>query len=389
MPRLRPGGGQPGQGARRLVAAVVLLFTSSALAVAAYDSPAPLVTAAAKAAEEVTPTPVAAPSPATATTTAAPQVEPAQAPPAPSTTAPPLTIPPVTLPAVTIPTLPPPPPTTAPPPPPAPSAGMAPYLGLGTWVDVYDWSNSYTGNQPTVSPADVDRMAEVGVQTLYIQASKHDAPTDVVEPDLLQAHIDRAKQRGLRVVVWYLPTLVDAGRDLQRLKAVAALRNIDGLAVDIEARNVSDVGERNRRLVDLSAALRAALPGRTIAGIVLPPVALEVINQNYWPAFPYRDIAPHYDLWMVMGYWSNRTAASGYRDAYRYTKENVDRLRNNLGQPNAPVHPIGGIGHSINAAEVEAYKRAVTAVSGIGGSIYDWHTTAANLWPILSHMRLR
>jgi hypothetical protein len=373
-----------------VIAAVVLLFTSSVLAIAAYDAPAPLVTAAAKAAEVAMPGPVTASS-AASTSTAPARLEPAAAPPAsaaPSTTAPLVTIPPISLPPLTIPTLPP-PPTTAPPPAPAPSAGMAPYLGLGTWVDVYDWSNSYTGNQPTVSPADVDRMAEAGVQTLFIQASKHDAPTDVLEADLLQAHIDRAKQRGLRVVVWYLPTLVDTGRDLQRLKAVAALRNIDGLAVDIEARNVGDVNDRNRRLIDLSAALRAALPGRTIAGIVLPPVALEVINQNYWPAFPYREIAPHYDLWMIMSYWSNRTTASGYRDAYRYTKENVDRLRNNLGQPNAPVHPIGGIGHSINGAEIEAYKRAVTAVSGIGGSIYDWHTTAAELWARLRPMRLR
>ncbi|MGH9283258.1 MAG: hypothetical protein ACRD0S_10035, partial [Acidimicrobiales bacterium] len=283
-----------------------------------------------------------------------------------------------------------PPATQAPPPaPPAPPPGMAPYLGLGTWVDVYDWSNAFTSNQPTVSAGDVDRMADVGVQTLYIQASKHDAPTDILEPERLQPIIDRAKERGLKVVAWYLPTLVDTGRDLQRLTAVATLRNIDGLAVDIEARNVADIGERNRRLIELSAALRAALPGRTIAGIVLPPVALEVINQNFWPAFPYREIAPHYDLWMTMGYWTNRTAASGYRDAYKYTRENVDRLRNNLGQPNAPVHPIGGIGHSTTAADVEGYKRAVTAVSGIGGSIYDWHTTAAALWDSLRPMRLR
>lgn len=372
---------------RRLCASVLLLFLTSVIAMASYDAPAPLVAAVAKAAEIAIPAPV----------TGAPATTVAPLAPAAATTvpAPPVTLAPL---PVTVPPLPPLPiPTAAPAPPPTPPPartalpvdGVAPYLGLGTWVDVYDWSNSYTNGRPTVSPGDVDRMADAGVQTLYIQASKHDAPTDVVEPELLQAHIDRARARGLRVVAWYLPTLVDTGRDLQRLRAVAGLRNIDGLAVDIEARNVTDVNERNRRLIDLSAALRKALPGRTIAGIVLPPVVLEAINPNFWPAFPYRDIAPFYDVWMTMGYWTNRTDASGYRDAYRYTKENVDRLRNNLGQPDAPVHPIGGIGHRTSAADIEGYKRAVTAVHGIGGSIYDWHTTAAELWARLRPMRVR
>ena len=40
-----------------------------------------------------------------------------------------------------------------------------------------------------------------------------------------------------------------------------------------------------------------------------------------------REIAPAYDAWMPMSYWTSRTPASGYRDAYRYTAENIDRLR--------------------------------------------------------------
>lgn len=327
------------------------------MAVAAHD--APVVTAVAKAAE-LGPAPVTAP-----------------------TLLPPITLP---LPLLS------PPATPAPAPPaatPAPATGIGPYLGLGTWVDVYDWSILYSKGNPTVGPGDVDRMVAAGVQTLYLQASKHDSPTDVLEPDLLQAIIDAAHRRGLRVVVWYLPTLLDTGADLRRLKAVAGLRNTDGIAVDIEARNLPDVAERNRRLVDLSGALRRELPGRTIGGIVLPPVVMEVINRNFWPNFPYREIAQFYDVWMTMGYWTNRTTASGYRDAFRYTKENVDRLRNNLGRPDAPVHPIGGIGNRTTAADIDGYKRAVTAVHGIGGSIYDWQTTAAPLWGRLRPMRLR
>ncbi|HVF73591.1 MAG TPA: hypothetical protein VM938_00975 [Acidimicrobiales bacterium] len=297
----------------------------------------------------------------------------------------------------------PPPPTTAKPAPPRPRttasalgvpplnppavpAGLAPYRGMGTWVDVYDWTRTYTGGRPVVGVADVDRMAERGVQTLYIQASKWDSTTDVVDPDLLQPMLDRAKARGIKVVAWYLPTLEDLQRDLQRMVAIAALHNVDSLGVDIEARNVKDVNERNRRLVELSAALRKALPGRTISAIVLPPVVLDVVNTSYWPNFPYQAIAPHYDVWMTMGYWTNRKQSSGYRDAYRYTKENVDRLRAHLGA-NVPVHPIGGLGAGTTPADVEAYRKAAIDTGSLGGSLYDWRTTAADSWPGMQGFR--
>jgi hypothetical protein len=307
------------------------------------------------------------------------------------------TIPP---PPTTTTTAPPPPPTTAAPAPapkpqpkpssgalsaarlkpPAVPVGLAPYVGLGTWSDVYDWSNSYTDGKPGTGPADIDAMVAKGVQTLYIQASKHDAPGDLVDPDLLLPLIHKAKQRGLRVVAWYLPTLVDPQRDLQRMVAIAGLQDVDSVAVDIEARNVSDVNDRNQRLVQFSQALRKALPGRTIGAIVLPPVVLEVVNPNYWPGFPYRQIAPSYDVWMTMGYWTNRKQESGYRDAYRYTKENVDRLRADVGRADLPVHPIGGLGDKTTTADVEGYRRAAIDTKSIGGSLYDWRTTRAESW---------
>lgn len=270
----------------------------------------------------------------------------------------------------------------------AQSAGLAPYAGLGTWVDVYDWSATYTRESgPQVGPETVDLMAAEGVQTLYIQASKHDAPEDVLERDRLLAIISRAQAKGMRVVAWYLPTLVDPPADMRRLLAIAALP-VEGLAVDIEARNVTDVAERNRRLVQLSADLRAALPGRALGGIVLPPVVMEEVNPNYWPGFPWREIAPYYDVWQTMGYWTNRKASSGWRDAYAYTMENVLRLRRNLGLPEAAVHPIGGIGDRTTADDLAGFHRAAVESASMGGSLYDWRTTSAGLWPGLRAFRV-
>src|SRR4051812_7780007 len=80
-------------------------------------------------------------------------------------------------------TSPPPPPSTAPRPRPAVTSaprkatakparpsitgGVAAYVGFGTWVDVFDWTNQWTNGNPSVGTADVDRMAGLGIQTLY------------------------------------------------------------------------------------------------------------------------------------------------------------------------------------------------------------------------------
>src|SRR2546421_318929 len=71
----------------------------------------------------------------------------------------------------------------------------------------------------------------------------------------------RAPRAGLRVVGWYLPTFTDVDLDLRRLEQIEDFdvlgHRFDGVAVDIEATDdVTDVPERNRRLVDLSTRLR-------------------------------------------------------------------------------------------------------------------------------------
>jgi hypothetical protein len=261
---------------------------------------------------------------------------------------------------------------------------VTPYYGLGTWVDVYDWSH-YKGSTPTVGPEQVDQMAAVGVETLYLQTSKHDTPDVIAEPELLLPIIEQAHRRGIRVVAWYLPTLEDPVNDFNRIIASAGL-DVDGIAVDIENRKVGDLNERNRRLIELSKQVREALPGRAVGAIVLPPVLLEVVNPNYWPSFPYREIAPFYDVWQIMGYWTDRKADSGYREPYKYTDENMRRLRNNLGQAGALVHPVGGVGAN-GADDIAPFLRAAVENGAIGGSVYDWRTTKAAAWEPLRGFR--
>jgi hypothetical protein len=260
------------------------------------------------------------------------------------------------------------------------------YAGLGTWVDVYDWSATFNRGTQRVTAADVDRMADAGFQTLYIQTSKWDAPTDVLEPENLMPIVTRAKERGMTVVAWYLPTYENVQADLNRLVAAARLPGVDALAVDIESVKLSDDAERSRRLVDLSNQLRAALPNTALGACVYPPVVTDVINPNLWSGFPWQAVSPLYDVWMPMSYQTMRKPESGYRDAYRYTAENIDRLRGHVGS-GAVVHTIGGIADQTTTADVDAILRAAVERHAIGGSLYDWRTTGSGLYGSLQRFR--
>lgn len=302
-----------------------------------------------------------------------------------TTTLAPTTLPPTTAPPTTTTT------TTAPPPPTTFRAAavkdLSPYQGLGTWIDVYDWSTTFNRGTEQVGLADIDQMATSGVQTLYVQTSKWDAPTDVLEPERLLPMIDRAKAKGLRVVAWYLPTFIDPQADMARLMAATRIPGVDALAVDIESLKFPDVAERNRRLLEISTNLRRVLPDMALGAIPYPPVVTEVINPRLWPDFPWQELAPLYDVWLPMSYQSDRKPESGYRDAYRYTAENIDRMRARLGRPDVPVHTIGGIADRTSPADVAAMLRAAAERKVLGGSLYDWKTTGPQLWPALAPFR--
>jgi hypothetical protein len=267
------------------------------------------------------------------------------------------------------------------------SGDSAAYQGLGTWVDVFDFDPDHTnGRPPSVTPAAVDAMAAAGVRTLYLQAARPQdpaSPGDLVQPDLLAEFLSRAHADGMRVVGWYLPYLSDVGDDLRHLTAMLGFApdggGFDSVAVDIEWRNaVPDAAARSAQLVELSHQLRAAAGSRSLGAIVMPPVVTDVINPGFWPAFPWHEIAPYYDVWLPMAYWTNRTQPE-YRDAYRYTTDNVRMLRNDLGQPEAVVHVIGGIGNAATAEDYQGFAQAAAEQATVGRSVYDWATTGADV----------
>lgn len=268
------------------------------------------------------------------------------------------------------------------------------YRGYGTWVDVFDFSPPYAGRSPSLRSSDLQVMADAGVRTVYLQVARLDerSPSGLEDRWLLAEWLLTAHELGIDVVAWYLPRFGEGTADLDRVQAMIDFevlgQRFDGIGIDIEwTGDGVDDETRSGRLINLAEAVTAVNPDVPLGAIVLPPVLTEVVNEDFWPGFPWQEIAPSFDVWLPMAYWSFRSDASGYGDGYAYVKESVRRLRDNIGDPNALVHPIGGIGGIdgiddpddpaeplATLAELDNFAFAVAETASIGASIYDWNT---------------
>lgn len=278
-----------------------------------------------------------------------------------------------------------------------PSAGadtpsLTVFRRLGAWVDVFDYASRLQngGAVPRITPDSVDDMAALGVKTLYVQvANPDDAPANqLTDRAELSALLERAHQRGVAVVPWFLPRLVSPADDLTMMKQIVKLRvggeRFDGIGLDLESSEVPDIALRNQRTVTFAKRVRRLVGSSVpVAAIVYPAVQLEVLNTTLWPDFPYRKLAPNVDVWMPMSYYTYRDTESGLRNAYRYTVDSVDRLRKRLGDPNAPVHLIGGLAEASTPDDYLDMTRAAKATDALGWSMYDYVTTGSWAWPYL------
>lgn len=267
------------------------------------------------------------------------------------------------------------------------------FRGLGTWVDVYDYGPKFqavTSSPPAVTPESVDDMARLGVKTLYLQAAQDDTRSEgtLVDRKLVGQILRRAHRQGVQVIAWYLPHFGDVDRDLRYVNAMYRFRThgerFDGIALDVEWTNdVKDVAKRNQALIELSTRTRRLVTQVPLGAIVLEPVLIEDVNKLYWPDFPWKKLASSFDVWLPMTYWTNRTEASGWRDGFVYTSENIRRVRKNLGDPNALVHPVGGVADQPLTADTNGFVRAAKEHHAIGWSLYDYVTTSSSAWPRL------
>jgi hypothetical protein len=261
---------------------------------------------------------------------------------------------------------------------------LAAYRGLGTWVDIYDGGLFRTPERA------VHGMKRRGVRTLYLETGNYRTRTDVVQPAAIGRFIEAAHAAGIAVVAWYLPSLTNPPRDLRRSLAAVRLRTptgqrFDSFALDIEASLVRSISLRNRRLLNLSAAIRqAAGPAYPLGAIIPSPRGMQLLPK-YWPRFPYAGLGAIYDVFLPMGYFTYRTRS--LRAAYDYTVRNAAIIRRATGDPSVPIHLIGGVADAASTAQVRGFVRAARDCGVAGGSLYDFGTTSAGHWASLAALR--
>jgi hypothetical protein len=255
------------------------------------------------------------------------------------------------------------------------SSGTASFRSLGAWIDVFDHSNDPKSILPLVRG-----VAKQGAKTLYLETARYTSETDIQFPIAVGAALDEAKKLGLRAVAWYPPGFADLERDVRRSLAAINFRSpggnrFDAFGADIEyTAALPDHNERTKRTLEYSKRVRDGASGYPLAAIVIPPTSLEV-NPGRWPNFPWQALAPFYDVFMPMNYWTAREKSP--KSASELTKRNVDETERLTGRP---VHIIGGLGEHADEAQVAAYVKAAREAGSLGGGLYDYRTTRAEVW---------
>lgn len=261
------------------------------------------------------------------------------------------------------------------------SGHRSPYAGLGTWVDIFSTSAWASPERATAA------MARQGVRTLYLQTGNYSQPGALVRPRLLGRFIDAAHAEGMHVVAWYLPAFTNPRQDLQRSLAAIRFRSahgerFDSFSLDIEASLVHPVSLRTERLLQLSARLRKAVGARYALGAITPGPAGLRRHPHYWPGFPYRSLARSYDVFLPMAYATNYVHGSTATRAY--DAADVAGIRAATGNPNVPIHLIGGIAGTMGTREAAGFMQAVADCHPLGYSLYDFPITSTVEWKALT-----
>jgi hypothetical protein len=265
---------------------------------------------------------------------------------------------------------------------PARAEGAEVFGGLATWVDIYDG--------PILARAEswASRLALKGVRTVFLETANDRSTVDVVNPEGIGRFLEALHARGIAVVGWNLPGFDRPGRDLRRTRAMLGFRSpngqaFDALGLDIESLRVKNVARRTERLLALAQTLDLEAGDTPVAAIVFPPRALER-HAGWWPGFPWADLAPLFDAFVVMAYTGG--GFPGYDATYGYVARSLKVVRREIGSE-LPLHAAGGVANRMTVEELTAFADAVADDGTVSGwSLYDLQTTKPAGWSALASL---
>ena len=241
------------------------------------------------------------------------------------------------------------------------------FAGTGLWVDIYD----ETIKDPQFV---VGEAVAHGIQTIYVETSNYHSPADVMYPEQIREMISLAHANSIKVVPWYLPGYRNIALDRRRFTAavnVGGADPIDGLGVDIEADIVRNRQLRANRAAAMVQWLRATYPDLPMAGIV-PRDALA-----WWRIVPYPTIRANTDAMLPMCYTSRYLTPA---QTTAMAAACVTTIREQTGDPAAPVHVIAGVTDFLKPRLLIAAARGAKSAGAMGFSLYNLETTTPADW---------
>jgi hypothetical protein len=199
--------------------------------------------------------------------------------------------------------------------------------------------------------------------------------------------VEALHAHGVRVVAWYLPGHVNHGLDIRRARAMLSFRTetgqgFDGIALNIEGTKLRNVALRSQRAVDLTRRIRNDAADTPLAIIPFNPRGLER-RPTTWPRFPWVELAQNADAFAPMAYTGG--AFKGFDATYGYVTRAIRLLRTHTQNPDVAIHVAGGVADRLGKEELAGFAAAVEDDGDtIGVSLYDWETTPASAWRVLS-----
>lgn len=256
-------------------------------------------------------------------------------------------------------------------------ASLEAYRGLAAWVDIFE---DRAWRRPVKAVAD---MASHGVRTLFLETSNYSQERAIAHPEGVARFIEAAHARQMHVVAWYLAGFKKLSRDFQRSMAAIRFRTgsgqrFDSFGLDIEESIVDPPSKRTARTMALSRRIRGRVgSGYPLAAIIPSPRGI-VLAGDYWPGFPYVELAEIYDVFVPMGYFTFH--GQGPDRTHFDTVRNIEILREEVGDPTVPIHLIGGLADDASGEEMAAFVRAVREHGLLGASLYNWSLTRRHDW---------
>jgi hypothetical protein len=83
-----------------------------------------------------------------------------------------------------------------------------------------------------------------------------------------------------------------------------------------------------------------------------------------------------------MAYFSYR--ARGVTAVARYVRRSVEIIRARTGDPEVPIHVIGGVSDRTGPAEARGFMQAIRGSEPLGFSLYDFYGTSPAAWRTLT-----